>query len=457
MTSALDVAQLALEAAGSGAGDGVEAVVLAERSGLARFAGSEVHQPTLIEDVVVTVRVVRDGQVGLATTNRTDREGLANAAARAREAAASAHADSDFPGLAQPAGAPSDVAGFDPDLAELGADDQARLARAAIDARGDFDVYGYFTSGVSELAVVSTEGVAAHQRMTDAVTLVLAAVDGASGYAQHTSWAADGIDPAEVAREATEKAARTRDAKELEPGAYRAVLEPYAFAELLDYFADDSFGALGLLEGRSYLDGRIGERVFDEQVSISDDPFDERALPKAFDFEGVPKQRVTLVERGVAQGVVWDRRTAARAGDGRATTGHAPPPTSRSGPQTWSLSVEPGDAESLDDLVSLVDDGIYVTRLHYLGVVDPREGVVTGMTRDGTFRIRNGRVAEPLANLRFTVSVPRFLADVPGLTREVTLVNASEFYEERYPRGTLVPAIASAHFNITGVGSGPGL
>jgi predicted Zn-dependent protease len=98
-----------------------------------------------------------------------------------------------------------------------------------------------------------------------------------------------------------------------------------------------------------------------------------------------------------------------------------------------------------------------VTRLHYLGIVQPREGVITGMTRDGTFRIRDGRIAEPLVNLRFTVAVPEVLADVPGLTRETKLVNQNAFYDERYPFGVLAPALATARCCITGTGSGPGL
>jgi predicted Zn-dependent protease len=121
------------------------------------------------------------------------------------------------------------------------------------------------------------------------------------------------------------------------------------------------------------------------------------------------------------------------------------------------LSVAGGEADSIDALVQLVGDGIYVTRLHYLSVVHPREGVITGMTRDGTFRIRGGKIAEPLVNLRFTVAVPEMLREVPGLTREVSLVNANDFYGERYPRGTLVPALATNRFNISGIGSAPGI
>ena len=194
------------------------------------------------------------------------------------------------------------------------------------------------------------------------------------------------------------------------------MLEPYAVAELLRWFSYDSLGAQGFLEERSYFCGRIGERVFDEQVSIADDALDETNLPKAFDFEGTPKQRVELVENGVARDVVWDRGTAAKR---RATDGSRPAMLRRTrgvstGRCRRRFSMAGGDAASLDELAERVGDGIYVTRLHYLSVVDPRGGVLTGMTRDGTFRIRDGKVAEPLVNLRFTVPIAEVLGEVLG-------------------------------------------
>jgi PmbA protein len=452
--SAAEVAARALRAA---EGDQAEAFVQAERSGLARFAASVQHQPTLIEDLVVTLRVVRDGRVGLAVTNRTSEEGLRDLASRAGEAADNARADADFPGLPAPSPIP-DVEGHDGETAGLGPDDQARIAAAAILATGKCPAYGFFTSGVTELAVASTTGLEATQALTDATLLVLASDEGASGFATQCAWRLADLDAQACGQEAAERASRTRGAVEIEPGAYRTVLEPYALAELLQYFAYDSLGALGTLEERSYFTGRIGERAFDEKVSLDDDPLDAAGLPKAFDFEGAPKERVPLIEEGVVRGVVWDRRTAKRAGGDARGTGHAPPIGMQSyGPLPFSLLMAGGAAESLEELAELVDDGIYVTRLHYLGVVHPREGVITGMTRDGTFRIRNGKVAEPLVNLRFTVAVPHVLRDVPGLTRNVTLVNASDFYGERYPYGALVPGIATEYFNVTGVGSTPGI
>jgi PmbA protein len=452
--SALEIAERALAAAGA---ENVEVAVTTERSVYARFANSEVHQPTLIDDAVVNLRILRDGRQGVASTNRTSDEGLADLARRTLDEVESATPDESLPALAAPAPYP-EVEGYDDATASLGAEEQSRLAGKAIAEGNGVGIYGYLTSGACEMAVATTTGVRAHQKFTDATVLTLAAGDDASGWAEATSWRLGELDPAAVARDALEKAHRTRGAVELGAGRYRAVLEPYAIAELLLYFGFDSFGALGLLEERSLFAGRIGERLFDPKVSFADDALDGRGLPKAFDFEGVPKERVQLVEEGVVRGVVWDSVTAARAANGQHSTGHALPAVARAfGPLALAVSMAPGEAESTDELAELVGDGIYVTRIHYPGVVNPREGVITGMTRDGTFRIRNGKVAEPLANLRFTVSMVDLLGDVPGLTRDVQLVNQSDFYDERYPYAYLVPGLATASFNVTGSGSGPGL
>jgi PmbA protein len=457
VSRSLELADRALRAA---EGDAVEAVVQAEQSGFARFAGSEVHQPTLIDDETVFLRVVRGTKVGAAAGNRVHDDGLRELAARAGAAAEASPDDPDFPGLAGPAELP-EIEGYDAETAGLGAENQAQLAAAAIGAAGDVPIYGFFTSGTATVAVATSDGLAVEQTSTDATTLVLAATDGASGYAEQTAWRVSDVDPESVARAAVEKASRTHGAAEIEPGTYRAVLEPYAIGELLQYFSFDAFSGLALLEERSYLSGRLDEQAFDEAVSITDDALDPRGLPKRFDFEGRPKDRVELVASGVLRGVVWDSASAARArasGVEADSTGHAPPPALRRwGPLPFALSLAGGDAESVDELAERVGDGIYVTRLHYLGIVEPRQGILTGMTRDGTFRIRDGKVAEPLVNLRFTVAVPDLLADVPGLTREQTLANEAAFYDERFAFGALVPALATARFEVTGIGGPPGI
>ena len=450
---ALELADRAWRAAEA---DEADAVVQVEESGFARFAGSEVHQPTLISDESITLRVVRDGKVGCAVTNRTDDEGLREMARRAAEAADSAPADPGYAGLQPPAPVP-DVTGYDDETAGLTPEEQAALAAQAIEAVPEYGLYGYFTSGATETAVASSTGHAVSQGMTDASVLAIAASEDASGYAEETSWKTGDLDPAGCAREAADKAGRTRGATEIGAGTHAAILEPYAFSELLWYFGFSSLGALSCLEGRSYLSGRLGEKLFDEKFTLIDDGLDPEGMPKAFDLEGVPKQRVTIVEDGVAKEVVWDRRTAKRAGEGKESTGHAlTAPAQGFGPLPLNLSVRAGDVPT-GELPERVGDGIYVTRLHYVNIVDSREGVLTGMTRDGTFRIEGGKVTEPLVNLRFTTSVPAVVAGLLSLTRETTLVNTSDFYDERYPYGALVPAIATEAFTIVGTGSAPGL
>jgi PmbA protein len=414
-----------------------------------------VHQPTLIRDETITLRVVRDGRVGCAVTNRTGDEGLREAARRAAEAADSAKPDPDYAGLQPPVAVP-EVEGFDEATAALTPQEQAAAAAASIEAAREYGLYGYFTSGVTHLAVSSSTGHAVSQTMTDASVLAIAASDEESGYAEATSWKASELDPAAVAREAAEKAARTKGAVELEVGTHAAILEPYAFSELLWYFGFSSLNGLACLENRSYFSGRIGQRIFHDSFTLVDDGLAARGLPKAFDFEGAPKQPLVLVENGIAKDVVWDRRTAKRAGD-RQTTGHAlSAPAQGFGPLPLNLEVSGGEA-TRDELIERVDEGIYVTRLHYLGVVDPREGIITGMTRDGTFRIEGGKVTKPLVNLRFTTSFPKLVESLLGLGNDVELVNRSDFYDERYPFGTLVPTVATEAFTIVGTGSGPGL
>src|SRR5919109_2592080 len=195
---ALELADRARRAAEA---DEADAVAHVERSGFARFASSEVHQPTLIRDETLTLRVVRDGKIGCAVTNRTDGEGLREAARRAAEAADSAKPDPDYAGLQPPTDVP-EVEGFDEATAALTPEEQAAAASAAIEAAPAYGLYGYFTSGGTEIAVSSSTGHAVAQTMTDASVLAIAASDEESGYAEATSWKAAELDPSAVAREA---------------------------------------------------------------------------------------------------------------------------------------------------------------------------------------------------------------------------------------------------------------
>jgi predicted Zn-dependent protease len=175
-------------------------------------------------------------------------------------------------------------------------------------------------------------------------------------------------------------------------------------------------------------------------VDLWDDGRDPRGLPLAFDFEGVPKQRVAFFERGVARGVVYDRQTAARAG--RASTGHALPAPNTAGPLPTNLFLGTGDASDAD-LLAGIERGIWVTRFWYVNVVHPTQTVLTGMTRDGTFLIERGEVTRPIRNLRFTTSVLDALASVERVGRDALLIQS-------WLGGSLVPALRVGRVTFTG-------
>jgi len=447
---------LARHALGFVGDDTAEVVVHRERATFARYARSHVFQPTVADDQTIQVRVVRGRRAGTAATNATTDAALADVARRARAAAEHAPPEPDLPGLPQPAPLPA-VDGFDPATAATSAAELCEVVSDAMPEAPGLELFGYLTTAVSEVALASSAGVAVSQAMTDAAAVALAAGDSMSAYADAVSVRSSDIDMARVAGEATEKALRTRKAATLEPGTYAAVLEPCAFGVLLQEFSRVAFRSRELLDETSYLTGRIGDPVFHPDLTIVDDGTDPQTLPKAFDADGVPKRRVPIVEAGVARSVVWDRVTAAQAGDPSGSTGHAVPRAwENHSPTPLNLIVAPGQA-SREELAAAIGDGIWITRLHYLSVVDPRAGVITGMTRDGTFRIRNGRIAEPLVNLRFTTSFPELARDVAAVGSDPRLVVVDHFYEQRYPNAPLVPGLATTSFRVVGNGSVPGL
>ena len=224
------------------------------------------------------------------------------------------------------------------------------------------------------------------------------------------------------------------------------------------YFAFVRLGARSCLEERSYLDRAARREALRREVLARPTTrLDPAGCPRRSISRACPSSACTLVEDGVARGVVWDRRTAKRAGDGHESTGHAPPPRCAGiRPAAVRLSVAAGDVGSIDELAELVGDGIYVTRLHYLGIVDPREGIITGMTRDGTFRIEDGKVPSRSS----TSASP---SSFPSSSRASSVFRRGRAREpQRLLRRALPLRDAGARdrhgaFTIVGTGSGPGL
>ncbi|HEY3186592.1 MAG TPA: metallopeptidase TldD-related protein, partial [Solirubrobacteraceae bacterium] len=212
-----------------------------------------------------------------------------------------------------------------------------------------------------------------------------------------------------------------------------------------------AFNGLAHAEGRGALSGRLGTRVAAPAINLSDSPRFVRTLPRAFDFEGVPKAPLPLIQDGVAHAVVHDTRSAARAGGGARSTGHAiAPGGSPHGPHPTNLVLSGGGATDEDELAAPIERGLYVTRLWYLNPVHERSTLMTGTTRDGTFLIEDGRIAGPVHDVRFTDSILGLLERVEALTAAQKLVSEAEFYGRRLAYGAVCPAVRARGLRITG-------
>jgi predicted Zn-dependent protease len=423
-----------------------EALVLAQDSALTRFANNRIHQNVREHDADLQVRVIDRDRVAVASTNRLDETGIRTVVERAAAIAERSAPNPRAAVLPEPDGSPYDPErGFVAATDEASPDRRAEGARAVIaagEAKG-LQASGSFSTSTMTIAVANSLGIRARYRGTKAALLTVM-MDGfasgaASGYAHAGSPDVGDIDAEALGAEAAEKGDRMRGAAALEPGEYEVILEEYAVAGLLEYLAYIGFSGLAHEEGRSFMD--LGKQLMSESVSIWDDGHDASGLPLPIDFEGVVRQRVDLIEDGVARAVVHDAATGSRAGSG--STGHALPAPNLFGPMPSNLFMAPG-ATARENLIGGVKRGVWVTRFHYINPVHPKKAILTGMTKDGTFLIEDGRLTRPILNLRFTQAIPEALSDVRAASRETKLLPGEFFGAAR------TPALHLGAFNFTG-------
>ena len=422
--------------------DQTEVLLSAQETALTRFANSRIHQNVAECNVEVRVRAVFGKRVGVASGNDVATPVLDHVCERAAELALLQPENPDFLSLPAPLPVPT-VNAFVQATAESTPEQRAAAVGTICQLAKDsgLTAAGSFSTSRAELAVGNSLGVFAYAPSTQADLTTVVMSDDSSGYANHTAVDLGQVHPEEVGREAVDKALRSRNPRPVPPGEYTVILEPYAVATLLSYLSYLGFGALAVQEGRSFMAGRLGQRLTDENVSIWDDGQDVAGFPTAFDFEGMPKKRVDLIHAGVAQGVVYDSYTANK--EGKTSTGHALPAPNPHGPLPGNLFLGPGQA-SKEQMLAGIDRGLWVTRFHYVNPLHPLKTVLTGMTRDGTFWIENGEIQHGTKNLRFTQNVLEALSAVQMITAATTL--SGGFFG-----AVRAPALRIGSFAFTGV------
>jgi predicted Zn-dependent protease len=440
-TGLRDITETVLEASDA---EATEVIVTERDAALTRFANNEIHQNVTETNITVRVRVVLGRRTGVASTNQTDPESLRGAVEIAKETARNQpEQDMVTPMPTSGSFQPSPL-----DEATINCTPQQR-AELVVGICGpaqtkQLRAFGALSTGRISHAIANSNGLLLETSRAVADLKVVAMTDGGAGYADRVSSHLSEIDAAATGAEAMEKAQRTRGAEPIEPGEYPVVLEEYAVGELLEYLAYMGFSGLSVEEGRSFM--RPGEKITGDNITIWDDGHDPSGLPMQFDFEGVVKKRVDLITRGVATGLVHDLASAARAG--MESTGHGLPAPNPFGAWATNLFMAGGDAATREDLASGIDRGVWVTRLWYVNPVHPKNSQLTGMTREGTFLIENGRVTRPIKDMRFTQSIMEAFQGATALTRDTKLQGGSDY---DFVSAARVPAVQLKSFNFTSV------
>jgi len=435
----------------------VEVIFASTNSSLTRFANNTIHQNVAELNEAASIRVAFDGKTARATTNRFDDESLKRAVQSAESIAKVQEPNADLLPLASPAesklDAPAPQRWFEQTATITPADRAEAVGKiVSVAKKSGLTTAGIYSSSESAEAVINSNGLATFHRQTSAEVSITMLAGDSSGWQKSNSPDVKNLDPVRLAEIAAHKTKESHSPKELSPGKYTVVLEPAAVLDMVGFMFWD-FGGMAILDQRSFLNNRIGTRLFGENITIVDDVYHPLQSGVPYDGEGVGRKRVTLVEKGEVKRVVYARSTAAKMRSSEfagsvgeiAVTGHGLPLPNEIGEIPVNIVfLTPGGEQTVDQMISGTERGILVTRLWYIREVDPYEKMLTGMTRDGTFLIEDGRVKHGIRNFRFNQSIIDMLSNVEAMSHAARASGEESF-------DMVVPAMKVRGFNFTEV------
>ena len=391
---------------------------------LTRFANNTIHQNVSEHTLGISVRAVADGRTARATTNKTDEESLRRVVAAAMSLARNQPENPDLLPMLGPQKYQK-VSHYFASTVSATPQDRARAVTRVckMAEEGKQTAAGIFTTGFVRNLLMNSKGLSARHDHTRAEFSVTILEENSSGWAKSNSPDILNIDSDALFESASEKAAGSRKPRELEPGRYTAILEPAAVLDFVGFIFYD-FAGTAVLDKRSCFNDRMGKKIFGENVTLWDDVYHPLQVGAPWDGEGFPRQKVLLVDRGVPKNLVYARATAKKMK--AKPTGHGFTLPNEYGEAPMNLVFGGGD-KSVDDMIRSTERGILVTRFWYIREVEPYEKVLTGMTRDGTFLVENGRVTGGIRNFRFNQSIIEALAKVEMLGPAVRATGEESF------------------------------
>lgn len=421
--------------------DETEALITWTEYALTRFANNHIHQNVAEENTSLSVRAVAGQRTARASSNKLEPAAIRRLAEAALGLAKLQARDPDLLPMPGPQMYRA-VNRFNPETAELKPEDRATTVAAVI-RRAEADhltAAGVYSSGASVTALFNSRGLKAfHEETISEFSVTMLGATG-SGWAKKTAANHHELEAERLADRAAGKALASADPREIPAGRYTVILEPAAVLDLLGFMVLD-FSGLGVYEKRSSLTGRVGQKLFGDRIELRDDVFHPLHLGSQFDGEGMPRQRVRLVEHGVVKNLVYARQTAHKLGV--EPTGHGFPLPNEYGEAPLNIVME-GGRHSVEEMVRSTERGLLITRLWYIREVDPYRKIVTGMTRDGTFWIENGEARYGVRNLRFNQSLIEMLQNVEMMSPPERAAGEETFE-------MVVPAMKVRNFNFSSV------
>ena len=435
----------------------VEVIFNSTDYSLTRFANNTIHQNVSELNEIASIRVAFDGKTARATTNRFDDESLIRAVQAAESMAKVQESDPERLPLAKPDEVSRNLAPpsrwFEPTAAIAPADRAEAVGKiVGIAKKNGLVTAGIYSSARHADAVINSNGLNEYHRQTSAEVSITMLGDDSSGWQKANSPDVAQVDPSRLAEVGAKKARDSHSPRELPPGKYTVILEPAAVLDLTGFMFWD-FGGLAILDQRSFLNNRVGTKLFGDNITIVDDACHPLQSNLPFDGEGVRRTRVSLVESGVIKSLVYARGTAAKMRKSEhaaaigpiSATGHGFPLPNEMGEAPVNVVyVTQGGEQTTEQMVASTERGILVTRLWYIREVDPYEKILTGMTRDGTFLIENGKLQYGIRNFRFNQSLIEMLNKVEAMSKPVRASGEESF-------DMVAPAMKVKDFNFTEV------
>ena len=418
-----------------------EIIASREKSELTRFAESYIHQNVAEADLNLTVKIINENRIGAVQMNSIDEATISKNIEKAIEVTkVTPKLDYHYQLLTpQSYKIKSKYSKVTADFTPLNRAQLVKQLIKEVNKRG-YEAAGAFKTEESTLLVANSRGVFAFDRGTKVDFNCVITRDNSTAHTSFIDSDVNNFNIKKVTNELLETALKNVEQIEIDPGVYTVILSPEAVAEILNYAGYTAFNGKTIMEGKSFICHNQGKKIFQETITVSDDPFDELTMPLPFDLVGYPREKIYLIKDGVVKDGVYDHLTALKYN--RKCTGNTLSTEYASfGALPFNLVMEEGDS-TIDEMISDTKKGIYISRFHYVNILNPMSIQLTGMTRDGTFLIEDGKLGRAIKNMRFNTSVVDML-------KAVDMISKKRQTKEGFVGPTVAPYLRTNNFTFS--------